>query len=369
MNKYLVGLALFSALGASAQTVTASGSIQLNVTAADGGSYSITVPVSSASLIYTPPPPPPVSAITSVAVSCAPTAMLTNATAQCSATVAGTGSFSSAVTWYGANSTGSVSSANPGTMTVTAVSVQDISKSGLATVTISAPASNGAPVIPSTAKSVELTSATNWKACVHDTGTPGSATCSGSYPVTDAVSGSSTARSFSMTYTGAGGVRWADDFANDTAATNYVLETLVSAPDWSKVANLELDTNQTKANGHTTILGTQCSSYSKTWEITITNSSGSWSWTPTNVPCNPLTWTPNVLHHIRIFGSISTSEVSTYLGVELDGVYTAFTNAPNMTGRALSWAIGSNLTNFQIDGLGASGSATIYADKLTEYRW
>ena len=27
------------------------------------------------------------------------------------------------------------------------------------------------------------------------------------------------------------------------------------------------------------------------------------------------------------------------------------------------------LTNVQIDGLGASGSATVYMDKLTIYRW
>jgi hypothetical protein len=229
------------------------------------------------------------------------------------------------------------------------------------------PPTNGAPTIPSNAIAANLITATNWKPCVHDAGTPGTGTCSNNYPVTGITSDD--ARGFSMTYTGAGGVRWADDFAKDTIATNYVLDTQVISPDWTHTANLELDTNQTKADGHTAILGTQCSSYAHAWEITITNSSGSWSWTPTNVPCDPTKWAPNVLHHIRIFGSISAAEVSTYTGVEFDGTYTAFTNGSNMTGRALGWAVGSNLTNFQIDGLGASGSATIYADRLTEYRW
>jgi hypothetical protein len=173
-----------------------------------------------------------------------------------------------------------------------------------------------------------------------------------------------------MAYTGAGGVRWADSFAKDTASTHFVLDTQVIAPDWSKVANLELDDNRVGSDGRTAILGTQCSSYSHSWEITLTNTAtGKWHWVPTNVACNPLTWTPNVLHHIRIFGTINASDVSTYTGVELDGTYSAFTNATGATGRALGWAVGSNVNNFQIDGLGTSGSVTIYADKLTIYRW
>jgi hypothetical protein len=172
-----------------------------------------------------------------------------------------------------------------------------------------------------------------------------------------------------MNYTGAGGVRWADSFANDTAATNYVLDTAVMSPDWTHVADLELDTNQVKADGKTTILGTQCASQEKAWDVTFTNTSGSWHWVSTGVPCNPETWTPNVLHHIRIFGTISSADVSTYLGVEFDGVYTPFNGQTGNTGDALSWGKGVNLTNVQMDGLGSSGSATIYMDTLTETRW
>lgn len=238
------------------------------------------------------------------------------------------------------------------------------------------PPVNGAPTIPPTcgagvvgpcATAVNLLTGT-WKAGEHDAGTPGTATGSNNYPVTGVLSDA--ARDFSMAYTGAGGYRWAISFAKDAAATNFVLDAQVRSPDMTHVANLELDTNQVKSNGKTAILGTQCSSYSKTWEVTLINAStGSWHWVSTNVACNPLTWTPNVLHHIRIFGTISSTGISTYEGVELDGAYSAFSGATGQTEDALGWAAGSVLTNVQIDGLGASGSATVYADKLTIYRW
>jgi hypothetical protein len=226
-------------------------------------------------------------------------------------------------------------------------------------VVVTPPPASGAPAIPSTAKSVNLITQTNWKPCEHDAGTPGTGTCSNNYPVTWITD--KAARSFAMTYTGAGGVRWADTIANDAVSTNFVLDTEVSSPDWSH--------NQVKANGKTAILGTQCSSYSKTWEITLLNSKGGWHWVPVDAPCNPTTWTANVLHHIRIFGSITAAGISTYLGVELDGTYSAFSGATGQTEDALGWGAGTVLTNFQIDGLGASGSAVIYADALTVFRW
>ena len=229
------------------------------------------------------------------------------------------------------------------------------------------PVAPTAPVIPSNAIAVNLLPLTNWKPCVHDAGTPGTASCSGSYPVS--YSTYNNTRSFSMAYTGAGGVRWAISFAKDTTSTNFVYDTQVIAPDWSKVANLEMDTNKVLSSGKVAILGTQCSSYAKTWEVTFLTSTGSWHWVPTNVACNPTTWTPNVLHHIRIFGTISSTGVSTYSGVEFDGDYKPFTGATGNTTDALSWSAGTILTNLQVDGLGTSGSATIYAPRLTIYRW
>ena len=82
--------------------------------------------------------------ITSVTAACSPSTILYGQTSQCSATVMGTGNFSSAVTWTA--SAGSISTSGlftaPGTgnvsllVTVTATSTQDTSKSGTATITV-----------------------------------------------------------------------------------------------------------------------------------------------------------------------------------------------------------------------------------------
>ena len=81
--------------------------------------------------------------ITSVAVTCNPSSVGVNATSQCNATVQGTGSFSSAVTW---SASGGSINANglltaPGaadSVTVTATSTHDSTKSGTATVSVQA---------------------------------------------------------------------------------------------------------------------------------------------------------------------------------------------------------------------------------------
>jgi len=86
----------------------------------------------------------PPTTITSVSVSCSPSTIQYGQTSQCSATVTGTGSFSSAVTW--AASAGTISASGLFTapsggvtslqVTITATSTQDTSKSGMATVTV-----------------------------------------------------------------------------------------------------------------------------------------------------------------------------------------------------------------------------------------
>ncbi|MGB6130685.1 MAG: alkaline phosphatase family protein [Acidobacteriaceae bacterium] len=86
-------------------------------------------------------PPPAVSGISSVAVTCSPATVAPGATSQCSATVQGTGSYSSAVTWSA--SAGTIASggaltapSTAGSVTVTATSTQNAKKSGSATVTV-----------------------------------------------------------------------------------------------------------------------------------------------------------------------------------------------------------------------------------------
>jgi hypothetical protein len=79
--------------------------------------------------------------ITSVAVICAPATIGFDATSQCRATVQGTGDFSSAVAW--STSAGAINASglltapgSPATVTVTATSTQDPTKSGMAIVAV-----------------------------------------------------------------------------------------------------------------------------------------------------------------------------------------------------------------------------------------
>jgi len=84
------------------------------------------------------------SSITSVTVSCSPSTIIFGQTSQCSATVIGTGNFSSGVTWTASAGTISASGlftppsggATTLQVTITATSTQDTSKSGTATVTV-----------------------------------------------------------------------------------------------------------------------------------------------------------------------------------------------------------------------------------------
>jgi hypothetical protein len=111
---------------ASAGTVTVTATSTQDST--KSGTASVTVQL-------TPP------TITSVQVTCNPSIVNTNATSQCSATVQGTGSYSSAVKWSASegtiNSSGLFTApASAGTVTVTATSTQDSTKSGTASVTV-----------------------------------------------------------------------------------------------------------------------------------------------------------------------------------------------------------------------------------------
>jgi subtilisin family serine protease len=87
---------------------------------------------------------PPAPTITSVTVTCNPTSVQTGQTSQCTATVTGTGSYSSVVTWSASagtiNSSGLFTAPSAaGTVTVTATSTQDATKSGTATITVTLP--------------------------------------------------------------------------------------------------------------------------------------------------------------------------------------------------------------------------------------
>jgi phosphatidylinositol-3-phosphatase len=107
-------------------------SVLLCLTACGGGSHPTSTPSSTS------------SAISSVSPACAPSTIATSATSQCNATVKGSGSYSSAVTWSVSsgtiNSSGLLTApASAGNVTVMATSTQDTTKSGTAAVTVQTP--------------------------------------------------------------------------------------------------------------------------------------------------------------------------------------------------------------------------------------
>jgi hypothetical protein len=298
---------------------------------------------------------------------------------QYSATVSG--SANTAVKWSvngvaGGNATdGSISAGGlytapstapqPSTVTIAATSVANPTVAKSLVTTLVPP--TGTSRIPSNAiSSGVLDGSKNWE-WQHDPGTPGSSQGSSVYPATG-LSSDNAAREYYMTYSGRSGELFHLSFGKDLNATHFVYDAYVYVNDPSQLANLEMDMNDVMPDGRTVILGTQCSSYSKSWEYTYY--SAGFHWHPSNIPCNPETWSAKTWHHIQIASQRDSNGVATYDWVNVDGVYSDFQNATVNSAESLGWALGDLLINFQIDGSSAgSGSNTLYTDKLQVWRW
>jgi len=125
-------------------TPTAAGSATITATSTQDATKSGSAPVT---VTATP-------AITSVSVLCSPAPILTTQTSTCTATVQGTGAFSSAVTWAATdgtiNSSGVFTPTAAGSATITATSTQDATKSGSAPVTVNSAVTEGSCSITAT---------------------------------------------------------------------------------------------------------------------------------------------------------------------------------------------------------------------------
>ena len=204
----------------------------------------------------------------------------------------------------------------------------------------------------------------------NDPGTPGAA--SGSSTLVSSPSLSGAARQYSMSFTNLGGEIYHTTFGADPIATHfvYVAHLWIKYP--AAIAVIEMDMNQVIANGNTVIYGVQCDGYSGTWDYTVntgTTASPIDTWKHSNATCpRPSTWAPNTWHHIQIAYSRDGVGNVTYHSVVLDGVQSDFAGATGNSAFKLGWG-SVLLTNFQIDGLGSSGSTTAYLDNLTVYRW
>lgn len=230
--------------------------------------------------------------------------------------------------------------------------------------------SNSSPSIPPGALAVkEIQDLTNWEG-TFDTAT-GSGTSTGQMSLADSPSLSGASREFITTYTDYGGERYWVSFGADTASTNFVYDGwLYLASPTTSIANVEFDTDQVMANGQTVIYGFQCDGYSNTWDYAKnagTPQNYYDQWVHSKAPCNPRQWTTNAWHHIQIQYSRDDYGNVTYKAVWFDGVKQTL-NATVSAAFALGWG-DTLLTNFQIDGVGAGGTSTIYLDELTIYRW
>jgi hypothetical protein len=179
------------------------------------------------------------------------------------------------------------------------------------------------------------------------------------------------AREFDTAFTNSSGERYEVQFGVDSEAQNFLYDGWVYFADPSSaIANLEMDLNQVMPNGQTVIFGFQCDGYSGTWDYTAntgTPSSPVDTWMHSYSECNPQEWSTNTWHHIQISYSRDANGNVCYKSVWLDNVESdLYFTVPSAF--ALGWSP-ALLTNFQVDGLGASGSSVVYLDNLTIYWW
>ena len=218
------------------------------------------------------------------------------------------------------------------------------------------------PVVPTNAIVASDLQALDTWIFDHDPGTPGTAVGATSLVSTPSLSGN--ARQFVSSYTDAGGEIYSVPYANDTTSMNFVYDGWVWIEAGSNIANLELDSNQVTENGQTVIYGFQCSGDSQTWEY----SGAGGHWVSSSQPCIVSNWQTNAWHHVQISYSRDDSGNVTYHSVWLDGNEQVI-DATVPSSFALRWQVGVVQTQFQLDGLGASGGSTVYLDNLTIYRW
>lgn len=246
---------------------------------------------------------------------------------------------------------------------------QGVGDQKLLNINVVQPTTSKGPTIPSYAyvqQQIDLLP--NWR-IKHDPATPGTAT--GSMTVVSDPTRTGQSVKYYTAFTDAGGILYSNTYGNDTDSKNFVYDVWVWLTADSVLSNLEMDGNQVIRNGDTIIYGFQCSGYSNVWEYT--QNSGTVDapkahWLKSAAPCNPAKWTRNTWHHIQISVSRDDSGNVTYHSVWFDGVEQPI-NKTVMSEFSLGWALGALVANFQVDGLGTSGSATIYVDNLKMSRW
>jgi hypothetical protein len=226
-----------------------------------------------------------------------------------------------------------------------------------------------ASVVPSDAVSISnIESLSNWIAA-YDSSNGG--TARGSMSIVSSPSQSGHARQFITNFGNSGGERYSVSFGDDESSTNFLYDTWVYLTDTSNtIGNLEMDFNQTMANGQTALFGFQCDGYTSTWDYTRnagSPTSPKAQWVHSSAYCNPRAWSINTWHHVQVYYSRDESGNITYHSVWLNGAQSNI-NATVNSAFALGWAP-ALVTNLQVDGLGSRGTPIVYLDNMTITRW
>ena len=204
----------------------------------------------------------------------------------------------------------------------------------------------------------------------HDSAGNGSS--SGYTTLVSSPSLSGNSREFVTQFSNGGDERYSVVFADDVDSKNFFYDGWVYFDDSSKyIGNLELDINQTMANGETVLSGIQCDGYTGQWAYTV-NKGSSHSPKPhwdkkSGTSCNPRDWSTNTWHHIQASISRDDSGYVTYHSVWVDGAESKL-DATVYGAADLGWGNVIN-TQFQVDGVGGSGTSTVYLNDLSISRW
>lgn len=237
-------------------------------------------------------------------------------------------------------------------------------------VTAGTPSKGGASDIPSNAISASnIQAMANWEA-VHDDGGQGQST--GSTKIVSSPSLYGSTRSFETQFSSGGDERYSVTYADDTQSTNFFYDAWVYfTSSAGSIGNLEMDTNQVMPNGQTVIFGVQCDGYSGTWAYTANKGTAvrqkpQWL-IAKGTSCNPRDWSEHTWHHVQASYSRDDAGMVTYHSVWLDGAESQL-NVTVFGAFDLGWGPMIN-TQFQVDGLGSSGTTQVYLDSLTVSRW
>jgi len=226
----------------------------------------------------------------------------------------------------------------------------------------------GGLVPPYAITNSNLESLTNWNA-THDTGGAGGASGWTGLVTSPAMSG--TARVFSESFRASGDERFSLSFGDDPTSMNFFYDTWIYLNGTSqRISNIEMDMNQTIPGGKTVIYGFQCDGWNNSWDYAGdvgTSGHPHTGWIHSQQACNPREWSINTWHHVQIGYSRNADGYVTYHYVIFDGAMKPV-NATVYSAYYLGWG-DTLLTNFQLDGYGASGSNTAYVDSMTISRW